>query len=88
MRRPVVDVANQALLREGLSQGRISNYTRGTTRVGVECIESTFDESTPDEPDVPTAFVPCQACRELVPLHAAECPECGHPHPREIEQSA
>lgn len=38
----------------------------------------------PDEPDLPMAFVPCRACRELVPLQAVECPECGAPKPREV----
>lgn len=40
------------------------------------------------EPELPTTFVLCRSCGELVPLHAVECPQCGHPHPREIERSA
>lgn len=85
MRRHRVDVANQALPREGLSQGSISSYTRGTTRVGVECIESAFDSDA--EPEVPTTFIRC-VCGELVAIHVVECPHCGQPHPREIERPA
>lgn len=80
--------ANQADLRVGLSQAQNSTYTRGTTRVGVECIESTFGAAADfvPEPDLPTTFIRC-SCGAMVPLHSVECDECHRPHPRHLAQA-
>lgn len=38
------------------------------------------------EPDLPQTFVACR-CGHLNPLHAAECEDCGNPHPRHTAQA-